>query len=86
MQMQMETNGFVESIMFSDEATFHLSGKVNRHYVRLGSPNPHVIVEYVRDSPDKCFLRHVMEKDLWVIFFLERIISYNNFLDMLYNG
>jgi hypothetical protein len=27
--MQTESDGFIESIMFSNEATFHLSGKVN---------------------------------------------------------
>ena len=36
-------DGFVESIVFSDEATFHLSGKVNRYNVRIsGAANPHV--------------------------------------------
>jgi len=43
--------------MFSDEVTFHLSGKVNRHNVRIwGTENPHEIVEHVRDSPKLNFL------------------------------
>lgn len=37
--------------MFGDEATFHQSGKVNRHNVRIwDTENPHEIVEHVRYS------------------------------------
>jgi hypothetical protein len=44
--------GFLEKIIFSIEATFHISGKVNRHNVRVwGSENRHAYVEHVRDSP-----------------------------------
>jgi hypothetical protein len=33
---------FLEKLQFSDEATFHVSGAVNRHSVRIwGSENPH---------------------------------------------
>lgn len=35
MKNHMETAGFMESIVFSDEATFQLSSKVNRHNVRI---------------------------------------------------
>jgi hypothetical protein len=42
---------FFEKIMFRDEATFHVSGKVHRHNVRIwGTENPHVR-EHIRDSP-----------------------------------
>jgi hypothetical protein len=42
---------FLSKICFSDEATFHLSRKVNRHNIRRwGSENLHAVVEYVRDS------------------------------------
>ena len=38
-------------IIFSDEATFHLSEKVNRHNVRIwGSENPNATPEVERDS------------------------------------
>ena len=44
-------NTFAECIVFSDEATFHISGKVNKHNVRiLGIQNPHAHIEHVRDS------------------------------------
>ncbi|KFM71601.1 hypothetical protein X975_16196, partial [Stegodyphus mimosarum] len=31
---------FMKRIMFSDEASFHLSGIVNRHYVRIWGKTP----------------------------------------------
>jgi hypothetical protein len=43
---------FLEKVLFSDEATFHVSGAVNRRNVRIwGSENPHAYVEHQRDSP-----------------------------------
>ena len=40
------------NIIFSDEVTFCLSGKVNRYNVRIwGSENPHATLEVERDSP-----------------------------------
>jgi len=39
-------------IIFNDEVTYHLSGKVNRYNVRLrGSENPRATLEVERDSP-----------------------------------
>ncbi|KAJ4450115.1 hypothetical protein ANN_01522 [Periplaneta americana] len=37
---------FIRSVVFSDEATFHLSGKMNRHNLSIwGSENPRTYVE-----------------------------------------
>nr|CAH7734498.1 unnamed protein product [Callosobruchus chinensis] len=48
----IEKDGFANRLVFNDEATFHLCGKVNRHNLRFwGSENPHAILEHVRDSP-----------------------------------
>jgi hypothetical protein len=48
----MEEDGFFERLIFSDECTFHLCGKVNRHNVRLWrTENPKSVVEVARDSP-----------------------------------
>ena len=42
----------LDNIWFSDEAIFHLSGRVNRHNTRIwGTENPKVIEEKERDSP-----------------------------------
>jgi hypothetical protein len=51
-QQRIEEDWFAEKLVFSDEATFHVSGKVNRHNVRIwGTENPHATVEHDRDSP-----------------------------------
>ena len=34
MQLEIEENDFVERLIFCDETTFHISGKVNAHNVR----------------------------------------------------
>ncbi|KAJ4430071.1 hypothetical protein ANN_22280 [Periplaneta americana] len=45
---------FIRSVVFSDEVTFHLSGKVNRHNLRIwGSENPRTYVE-LDYRLDKC--------------------------------
>ena len=45
-------DGLLAKIIFSDEATFHLSGKVNGYNVRIwGSENPQATLEVERDSP-----------------------------------
>jgi hypothetical protein len=42
MQLKTEEGGFVERVIFSDEVTFHISGKVNRQNVRIwGTEQPH---------------------------------------------
>ena len=50
-QQQLEEDGFAEKLVFSDEATFHVCGKVNRHNVRIwGTENPHAKMDHVHDS------------------------------------
>jgi len=51
LQALMENYDLLAKIIFSDEATFHLSGKVNRYNVRIwGSENPHANLEVEHDS------------------------------------
>lgn len=51
MQTLMDDVKFVKRFVFSDEAAFHMCGKVNKHNVRVwGLENSHVFVEHVRDS------------------------------------
>ncbi|PSN41049.1 hypothetical protein C0J52_24031 [Blattella germanica] len=50
-----EDNKYLNNVIFSDEATFHVSGYVNRHNCRIwGSENSHVFLEHERNS--KCLL------------------------------
>jgi len=45
-QQRLKEDGFAEKLVFSDEATFHVRGKVNCHNVRVwGTENPHATME-----------------------------------------
>ncbi|KFM70764.1 hypothetical protein X975_05074, partial [Stegodyphus mimosarum] len=78
---------FLQRIMFSDEASFHLSGIVNRHNVHIwGSENPHEYREAQRDSPKVsvwCGLMH--DGVIGPFFFTEKTVSSVVYLDMLEN-
>ncbi|KAJ4438966.1 hypothetical protein ANN_14920 [Periplaneta americana] len=52
MQLRMEIEGFIELLVFGDEATLYLSVKVHKHNVRIWAlENRNSYVEHVRDSP-----------------------------------
>jgi hypothetical protein len=57
---------FLEKIQLSDEATFYVSGAVNRRNVRIcGSENPHAYMEHQRDSPKVNVLCAVCSQKLY---------------------
>jgi hypothetical protein len=63
---------FLDSVIFSDEVTFHVSGKVNTHNCRI-LVNPRVSLEHVGDSPKVNVIRgpfFVMEKTITGIVYL----------------
>jgi hypothetical protein len=65
-----EDNDYFTCVSFSNEATFHTSGKVNRHNVRtLGLENPRVILENERDSPKAKVWCALMHKIYQIIIF-----------------
>ena len=48
MLSRIEDEDFLKKVMFTDEACFHVSGKINRHNVRIwGSVNPHMVIEHI---------------------------------------
>ena len=50
--IETKSDEFLKQICFSDEATFHVSGKLNKNNVRiLGPDHPHEFRELKRDSP-----------------------------------
>ena len=51
LQAIMEEDGCFERLIFSDECTFHLCGKVNRHDVHVWGTENSKSVELARDSP-----------------------------------
>ena len=70
---------------FSDEATFHVYGKVNKHNIRIwGSQNPCEVLKGERDSPKInvwCGLMH--NQIIGPFIFAESAITANIYLDML---
>jgi len=76
---------FVEKVQFSDEATFHVSGSVNRRNVRIwGSENPHAYVEHQRVSPKvNVFCAISSQKVYDPFFFAEETVPGMTYLDML---
>lgn len=76
---------FCSRINFSDEATFHLSGKVNRHNVRIwGLENPHATLEHERDSPKVNVFCALSRRKLYGPFFFEgNTVTGASYLQML---
>lgn len=76
---------FLSGVMFSDEATFHVSGTVNTHNVRIwGSQNPHTIREKVRDSPKvNVWCGLMCNRIIGPFFFAEKTVTGATYLDML---
>lgn len=74
-------------MFFSDEAGFHVDGRVNTSSCRIWAfENPHAGREFQRDSPKVnvwCGVtaRHVVGP----FFFMEPTVTHNNYLDMLVN-
>jgi hypothetical protein len=80
-----QNQDFLSRVMFSDEATFHLSGKVNRHSVRIWVPeNPHVVHEHIRDSPKlNVWCGPMKDMIIGPFFFMEPNVTATPYLDML---
>jgi hypothetical protein len=58
------------ALFFSDEATFHLSGKVNRHNVRIWAlEQPHATVVHQRYSPKINVFCAISSKKVYCPFF-----------------
>lgn len=85
LQELQEEDGFYERLIFGDESTFHISGKVNRHNVRIwGTENPRESVEHERDSPKLNVFCAVSKKKVYgPFFFQEATVRGNAYLDML---
>jgi len=88
MLQNMEYDTFLPRLIFSDEATFHLSGKVNRHSVRIwGLQNPQEALERERDSPKvNVFCALTQKKRAYgPFFFAENTVTGVTYLAMLQN-
>lgn len=86
MQEKLEDEEFEKRLVFSDEATFHTSGKVNKHNVRIwGKENPHATVEHMRDSPKLNVFCAISKNRLYGPFFFEGNVTGDVYLQMLQN-
>ena len=85
LQQRLLEDGFAEKLVFSDEATFHVCGKVDLHNVRIwGTENPHETIEYACDSPKvNVFCAVSSCKVYGSFFFAEPTVTGINYLDML---
>jgi len=83
MQLKMEEKDFI----FSDEATLHISGKVNGHNVHIwGTEQPHAQTELKHDSPKvNVFCAVYRENMHGPFFFTEATMTGDLFLGMLEN-
>ena len=71
MQMMLE-DGFDGCLVFSDEAIFHVTGKVNKHSTCIWrTEHPHAMQEHVRDSPKVNVLCTISKKCVYGPFFLK---------------
>ena len=78
-------SGFLKRVCFSDESTFHVSGLLNRHNLRIWcSENPHDTCELELDSPKLnvwCGIMH--DKIIGPFFFAEKSITAQIYLKVL---
>jgi hypothetical protein len=79
MQLKIEEDDFVERLFFSNEATFHISGKVNRQCPYLGN-RASTCTDRVN-----VFCAVSREKARGPFFFTEATVTGDSFLDMMVN-
>ena len=86
MQEKLEEDEFNERLVFSDEATFHTNGKVNRHTVRIwGEENLHTTIEHERGSPKVNVICAISKNHVHGPFFFEGNVTGDVYLQMLQN-
>jgi hypothetical protein len=80
-------NEFPRKIILSDEAAFHISGKVHRQNVHFwGSEHSHAAVAHIRDSPTVNIQCGLLQGNLIGSFFCAKAaVTSTSFLDLLRN-
>ena len=83
-----ENDKYLDLVLFSDESTFHVGGKVNRYNCRIwGNENPHQVTEYERDTPKlNVWLGRHKNGVIGPFFFMESTVTGHSYLDMLENS
>ena len=85
MQTMLEEDRFDDCLVFSDEATFHLTGKVNKHNTCIwGTEHPHSMLEHVQDSPKVNVFCTISKRRVYGPFFFKgTTVNSKAYLDML---
>lgn len=80
-----DDENYLDNILFSDEATFHISGCVNRHNCRIwGNQQPNEVFQYVRDTPKvNVWCGLMQDRIIGPFMFAENTITGTIYLDML---
>ena len=76
---------YLKKVMLTNKACCNVSGKVNRHNMRIwGSENLHVVIEHVRDSPKVNLLCGLLHDHLvGPFFFVEDTVTSTIYMSML---
>jgi hypothetical protein len=87
MLQAMADEDFLSRLIFSDESSYHLSGKVNRHNVCIwGLENPHETLQHGRDSPKVNVFCAMSVRQVYVPFFFpEKTVNGIAYLRVLQN-
>jgi hypothetical protein len=82
-----EDEDFLGKFVFSDEATFHISGLVNRHNVwTWGSEPPRVIVTHQHNSPKLNVFCVPSVPKIYGIFLRRENCDWNSFPNVFHDG
>ncbi|GFW66476.1 DUF4817 domain-containing protein [Trichonephila clavipes] len=83
-QEKLDVNGFENTLVFTDEATFHLCGKVSHRNLRFwGTENVHATLKHQRDSSKVNVFCAYQTVVFLVSFFAEKSINGDIYQDML---
>ena len=76
---------YLKKVMFTDEACFHVSGKVIWHNVRIwGSEKPHVVIDHIRDCPKvNVWFGLLHDRLVGPVFFAEDTVTSTIYMNML---
>ena len=86
MQKKFKEDKFNECLVFSDEATFHMNGKVNRRNVCIwAKENLYATIEHERDSPKVYMFCAISKNHVYGSFFFEENVTGDVYLQMLQN-
>lgn len=83
-QRIIDDRNYLNNLFFSDEATFHVNGRVNRHNsIIWGRNNPHAIHEVPIKSPSVCVWAGIYHDRIIGPYFFESTVKADDYSEML---